>query len=79
MRDPKLMAVVRFEAHLANGEVLAREWTMAEAPSATLNVVPDWGQNPRKTWPHPQDPVTLKVDVIPGREDEARAALEAAA
>jgi hypothetical protein len=40
------------------------------------NDLADWMVNPRKSWPHPQDPITFKVEVTAGREADARAWLD---
>lgn len=34
---------------------------------------PGWMREPRKTWAHPQDPITFSFLVAPGREAEAKA------
>jgi hypothetical protein len=72
------MPVVRVEFELADGTLLVREWTMSEARSVPdeLKSPPTWLENPRRSWDHPQDPITMKGRVRPGFEAEARALLE---
>lgn len=62
----------RVEFTLASGEVVAREWMMFDRQPA-IEDIPAWLDNPRKAWPHPQDPVTFKGDVRAGHEDECMA------
>lgn len=77
MLDPFSMPVIRVEFRLADGTLLTRDWTMAEAASDPVvaklkDGAPAWLRNPRKAWDHPQDPITFKGDVKPGFEQEAR-------
>lgn len=64
------MTAVQFR--LPDGEMLERAWYMGEE-MPDLAHIPDWLDNPRRSWERPQDPVTFKGDVKPGREAEARA------
>ena len=71
--DPSTMPVVRVVFTLADGTVLQRDWTMHEPPPRVLmEGPPEWLGNARRTWDHPQDPVTLTGDVDAGHEAEAR-------
>ena len=75
--DPATMPVLRVEFRLPDGDVIERTWNMAEAATDPLCArlregVPEWLENPRKAWAHPQDPITFKGNVRPGHEAEAR-------
>jgi hypothetical protein len=85
MRDPLTIPVMRVEFTFPNGDVFERDYTIATASEAPAflrpgggdTAPPDWLDNPRREWSHPQDPVTFRGDVKPGREAEANAALRA--
>jgi hypothetical protein len=70
MRDPLTRPVVRVELYLPSGEMLAREWTIGEKPPEVE--MQSWMTNARRSWDHPQDPITDKADVPEDRTDEAR-------
>ena len=59
-----------------DGSQEERTWSMADfdggAPAPTVDLQ-DWMVDPRRSWEHPQDPITHSTLVAPGREDEARA------
>jgi hypothetical protein len=72
MNPDPTMVVVRFT--LPNGELLEQSWKMSEAhPVGFVNEVLPHVTNPRKDWPHPQDPITYSADVKPGHEAAVRA------
>lgn len=64
MREPFTRPVVRVELTLPGGEVLAREWSINDFPPE-VEIQP-WMGNPRRSWDHPQDPITYKADVPSG-------------
>lgn len=79
MKDPFDRTVVEVRFRLAGGEVVTRGWTMHEIEEngqPNMGVVPDFIDQPYRDWPHPQAPITFGGDVLPGREDEARAWVE---
>lgn len=60
---------------LQSGERLTRELSVAECER--LPAIPDtspqpWMLNASRSWPAPQDPVSLVATVIPGHEREAQ-------
>lgn len=69
--------VLRVEFTLPNGELLTHDygWVEASAKDHLLKKPPDWLENARKSWDHPQEPVVLRGDIKPGCEEEARAAI----
>lgn len=78
MSDPKVMISIVFRC--AGGEEITREWTMAEIEEGgqpDLSKVPEFLDDPYRDWPEPQSPIYFGGDVKPGREDEARAWVEA--
>lgn len=85
MRDPKTLPVIAVDFAFPDGSHYKRSWTMATAgeapefirPGAGPQMPPDWLEEAGRHWDHPQDPVTLTGRVKPGREAEARKALEA--
>lgn len=72
MRERGPMVVV--ELTLANGTLLRREWgpDTQSLPDILKAPVPAYLAKMRKTWPHPQDPITYYAAVDEGCEDEAR-------
>ena len=85
--EPKHLPYLAIEFQFADGGALRRSWTLADfdadnsPPDDAFDALPDWLDNPLKTWAHPMDPVLYSGDVKPGREKEARefvAGLEAA-
>jgi hypothetical protein len=83
MRDPNTQPLIRVELKLADGSTLEREWTMRTlvgkdaSLKAALEAPPAWLESPRRSWDHPQDPITYRGSVRSGSEDEARAFVEA--
>lgn len=83
MRDPKTIPVGRVEIDFPDGSRHVAEWTMDEIgeapafirPGSGPQMPPDWLENPRRRWDHPQDPITFSGRVKPGREVAARTAL----
>lgn len=80
MDDPWTIPVVRVELTLADGTLLARDWTMVEQEDLTrlrsrMDGPPEWLTDQRRVWDHPQDPVTFKARVREGHEAEARVLL----
>jgi hypothetical protein len=66
--------VLRVRFTLADGTPLERDWTMADVDEkypAWIRGVPDWLEDPRRGWAHPQDPITYTGRVKPGCEAEA--------
>jgi hypothetical protein len=63
--------VIRVRFDLPDGSLLEREWTYGEQTPAWLRMVPDWLEDPQRTWDHPQDPITFTGRVKEGREAEA--------
>lgn len=76
MRDPMTIPVVKVSWRLADGSFVERSWSLNDGPPKPFPP-PPFIRSPRRTWVHPQDPVTLLGDVEPGFEDEARAFVEA--
>lgn len=78
MRDPLTSPAVAVEFRLSDGEVLAASWSLSDGDDVlrrvmdSVSAIPDWLDNPWKSWSVPQDAVTFSGDVKPGREDEAR-------
>lgn len=78
MKDPMTNPAVAVEFRLEGGGVLAASWSLSEDDDTlrrvldAVSAIPEWLDNPLKSWPHPQDPVTFSGDVRPGREVEAR-------
>lgn len=70
-----LRPVLRAEFTLESGDVLVREWRIREAIPGWTERPPEWLDDPRRTWPRPQDPITLTGRVQPGREGDARRAM----
>lgn len=71
------------ELTLSDGTKKRRQITVGQALSheKTVNLdaireVPRWAINPRRSWPHPQDPITLSARVEIGHDQEALAWLD---
>lgn len=73
--------LIEVRAVFADGSQESRYWTMNDMrdkrPDLDLPEWPDWMREPRKTWAHPQDPITYSFLVVAGREADARAWMEA--
>jgi len=72
------MPVVEITLTLADNSELRRVWTWGEVQGGSapelgeLGRLEDWMENPRKTWPRPQEPVCYSATVKRGYEAEAR-------
>lgn len=79
MDDPMKRPVVRVDFVLPDGDHLVREWTFKDCPPPeTFSAPPpEWLLEPRRAWPHPQDPITFTGTVRTGFADEARQFVEA--
>lgn len=69
------VAYAKIVLTLADGEVLERSLFMGDPspPWMVTDMHPDWMVVIDRAWPHPQEPVTLRANVAPGSEVEARA------
>lgn len=77
MNDPLTLPVVRYELSVQEGEPIVREWSLNDRPPVKTPELPEFLVHPHRRWDHPQDPVTFLADVLPGREADARAWIEA--
>jgi len=71
MEDPRTRPVLAVRFELPDGSLLERQWSYGEQTPAWTKAPPDWLENPQRSWPHPQDPITLTGRVKEGREAEA--------
>ncbi len=53
-------------------ESLQFRWRDVEAGALPEIELQDWMVEPRKSFPHPTDPIIYSMLVAPGREDDAR-------
>jgi hypothetical protein len=60
----------------ADGTQDSRFWGIDDKPPMGGFDQPDWMNEPRKSWKHPQDPICFSALVEVGREDEARSWLD---
>lgn len=81
MSGPLDRPLVRAKFTMPDGEVLERDWTMRdverEGKPPFEDAPPDWLEDPNRSWPHPQDPITFTGTVRAGHEQDARDLLEA--
>jgi hypothetical protein len=73
------MPVLRLALTFPDGTLRKRDWSTRDIREGSnpsiLHTPPPWLLNPKRSWPHPQDPVTLSGDVPAGREKDAEALL----
>lgn len=75
--------VLRARFTLPDGTPLERDFTLDDLERegghpferTVRDGPPDWLDEPRRAWDHPQDPVTFSGRVKPGREGDARKAV----
>ncbi len=72
MKDPRKRPLVELRLVFADGTQDSRFWCLEDRPLPEQFDQPDWMREPRKSWPHPQDPIIFSALVEAGREFEAR-------
>jgi hypothetical protein len=66
--------VIEVRLTLWTGEQIHRMWTWQEVQAGAPTIDPQsWMRDPRKLWPHPQDPITFEASVTADDDDVARA------
>ena len=85
MEDPLTRPTLCIRFECADGELLQRDLSyndlQVEGGHAVEKMLrdgpPEWITEPGRAWPDPQGPITFTGKVVPGREDEARAVVNA--
>lgn len=69
--NPRTMPLVRVLLRVPGGGEYERVWTMDDPPPGpeVMNELVSHVTNPRKSWSHPQDPITHTGDIKPDHED----------
>lgn len=63
--------VIVVELTLADDDTtLRREWSMDDQIPEVVGIEP-WMVYPRRSWPHPQDPITFTAMVLPDDRETA--------